>query len=462
MLVIVNFASMPIRLSEGTLALDQQFKRSYEMKKILAVFLLASMLFPLMAGGSQEGEKSADGEPVYVDLYIWSSGDDSESRLVDAYNAQATDVFINPKYVPPADYESKLTTLLAGGMEMDVFMQKRQVDMFPHYANGYIEPLDDLIAKHGFDFSALQSWESALSIDGEILALPYRGGKYYTYYNEKAFRDKGLPTPQELVEKGEWTWDKFIELAQALSENNGKTYGACIYTWGSQQVFPATQKGVQFINVDGSIDLDESVLYAAKMRKTLEDGQDMTPLVDLKVTKTHYSQVMYSGMAPMLIIGEWFAGMMHGAFADGKVTAFEEKDFRITRLPSDSPVYNTVGAPTFGHIAASSKKKDAAFKVLSWFASPEGAAAAAEIGFLPPVVDDGVKEILSGVVLDKTSLDYFLEDIPVYPMFYNKYGSKVEQTISLFTEKYLLGEISDADYLTAMEKELQTIANTTD
>ncbi len=431
------------------------------MKRILAVLFLVLLFTMAFISCSKEAESETEG-PVYVDFYIWSSGDDSESRLVDAYNEQATDVFINPKYIPPSDYESKLTTLLAGGMEMDIFMQKRQTDMFPHNANGYIEPLNDLIAKHGFDFSTLKSWESALSVDDEILALPYRGGKYYTYYNEKAFRDKGLPTPQELVEKGEWTWDKFIEISQALSENDGITYGSCIYTWGSQQVFPATQKGVQFINVDGTLDMDDSILQSVQLRKTLEDGQDMTPMVGLKVTKTHYSQVMYSGMAPMLIIGEWFAGMMHKAFADGKVEAFEEEDFRITRLPSDSPVYNTVGAPTFGHIAANSKNKDAAFKVLSWFASPEGAAAAAEIGFLPPVVNDVVKEILSGVVLDKNSLDYFLEDVPVFPMFYNKYGSKIEQTISRFTEMYLMDEISEADYLPAMEKELQTISDTTD
>lgn len=430
------------------------------MKKKLAVLLMLLPLAGLFAAGQQEAP--AEEGPATVDFYVWSDGDDDYSRFFDAYNAQGLDVAINPKYIPPADYESKITTLLAGGMNMDLYMQKRQVDMFPHYYNGYIEPLNELIRKHGFDFDTMKSWESAISIDGDILGLPHRGGKYYTYYNEAAFRAKGVDTPQDLIARGEWTWDKFIETAQAMSENDGKTYGACIYTWGSQQLFPAAQKGIQLIDAQGNLDIDDSVLWSAKMRKTLEDGMDMTPMVDLKVTKTHYSQVMYSGMAPMLIIGEWFPGMVHGAAQKDLLKAFGKEDFRIARMPCDSPEYNTVGAPTFGHVAAHSRNKDNAFKVLAWMAGPDGAALEAEIGFLPPVVNDKVKSILSGVVLDKTSLDYFLEDVPSKPMFYNKYGSKVEQTLGRFTEMFLMGEVSEADYLSALEKELQIIADTTD
>ena len=52
------------------------------------------------------------------------------SNMFDAFNAAGTDIQIDPRYIP-ADYETKLTTLLAGGMEMDAYMQKRSTDMFP-------------------------------------------------------------------------------------------------------------------------------------------------------------------------------------------------------------------------------------------------------------------------------------------------------------------------------------------
>lgn len=430
------------------------------MKRFIAILLVSLSMFTVFANGVQETDSPQDG-PTYVDVYIWSSGDDTESKYIEAYNAQATDVIITPHYIPSSDYESKLTTLLAGGVDIDIFFQKRQTDMFPHFANGYIEPLNDLIEKHGFDYSSLSSWDSSLSLDGQVLALPYRAGKHYTYYNAKAFTDKGLPTPQDLVESGEWTWNKFIELSQKVSENDGETYGSCIYIWGTQQILPAAQKGVEFIKADGTIDMDESILFSAKMRKTLEEGNDMTRLVDLKVSKTHYSQVMLQGMAPMLIIGEWFPGMLHGMFANATDPVWNEDDFRITRMPCDSPKYNSVGVPTFAHICTSSKKKDAAFQVLAWMASENGAEAAASLGILPPIVNDSVKKILSNTIYDETSLEYYLEDVPVKPILYNKYGSKIEQTVSNMTEKFLLNEVSEKDYLHVFKKELENIVDTT-
>ena len=433
------------------------------MKKILVSLLLLLPVMFSFAAGSQEAAAPAPSGPVSVDFYTWSDGNDQYSALFDAFNAANSDVKINPQYIPPADYESKLTTLLAGGMNMDAYMQKRQVDMFAQNANGYIEPLNDLIKKHNFDYSTMKAWSAAIEVDGKVLALPHRGGKYYTYYNVRPFIEKGLPTPSELVKKGEWTWDKFVELSQQVSENDGKTFGSCIYTWGSAQIYPAGQNNVQYIDVNGNVDLNDYALKSVQIRKNLEDGMDMPKLVDLKVTKTHYSQVMYSGMAPMLLIGEWFPGMMADGFKKGLVVdSFKPEDFRITRLPSDSPDYYSVGAPTFGHVHSKSKKKDAAFEALSWFSKPEGAKVEAELGLLPPVVNDDVRAVLAKNILDKESLDFFTEDVNVRPMIYNKYGSKVEQLVGRFTEMYLMDQLNDDNFLPELRKELQTIADTTD
>ena len=431
------------------------------MKKWLALFLLLSAAFTMVTANGKDEAASTEGGTETIDFYVWSDGNDEYSEFFDVFNSQDMDVKINPKYIVPADYESKLTTLLAGGVSMDAYMQKRQTDMFPQYNNGYIEPLNDLIESHNYDYSQIKAWDASISIDGNVVALPHRAGKYYTYYNVKPFEEKGLPTPTELVEKGEWTWDKFVELSEQLSENDGKTFGSHLYTWGSCQVYPAVQEGLQFITADGKVDVDESFLKSFQIRKTLEDGLDMPRLVDLKVTKTHYSQVFYTGAAPMLIIGEWFPGTVRNGFQKDLIKDFTLEDFRITRMPCDIPEYHSDGAATFGHVHAKSKKKDAAFEVLAWMASPAGALVEAKMGFLPPVVDANVMEVLAENVPDETSLEYFTEDIPVRPFFYNKYGSKVEQTIGRYIEMYLQGDISDADLIPEFKKEMQTIVDTT-
>ena len=51
--------------------------------------------------------------------------------------------------------------------------------------------------------------------------MPFRGEAYFTYYNKKVFEKAGVPTPETYVEKGEWTWDKFIEVAKELSTGDG-------------------------------------------------------------------------------------------------------------------------------------------------------------------------------------------------------------------------------------------------
>ena len=44
------------------------------------------------------------------------------------------------------------------------------------------------------------------------------------------------------------------------------------------------------------------------MRKRLEDTGAMWSLIDMKVTKTHYSKQFYDGKLGMLLLGEWFPG----------------------------------------------------------------------------------------------------------------------------------------------------------
>src|SRR5690606_13618055 len=64
-----------------------------------------------------------------------------------------------------------------------------------------------------------------------VKKLPSLGGVEYAvakgaittvvgvHYNRKIFRDLNLPDPQELYYKGEWTWEKFLEIARAATRD---------------------------------------------------------------------------------------------------------------------------------------------------------------------------------------------------------------------------------------------------
>lgn len=77
----------------------------------------------------------------------------------------------------------------------------------------------------------------------------------YCFFNRKIFEDNELENPRELYLKGEWTWDKFAELARALTINesgsaDAERWGAVYTTWHEARFVYTT--GEMFIKSDGN------------------------------------------------------------------------------------------------------------------------------------------------------------------------------------------------------------------
>lgn len=405
-----------------------------------------------------KGENVAGDGPVKIKYYTWT--DAVHKPLVDAFNASQNEIFVEAEYVPSADYEVKMMTLLSGKAEIDAYMQKRQADMFPHWANGFIEPLDAYFKKTGLSKEAVEIYPQAVTVDGKIIAVPWRGTSAFTYYNKKVFERSGVPTPDTYVKEGTWTWEKFAEVSEKLAKSGA--VGSSIYFWASCIFYRSAQYEQDIITRDGKIQLDNSVLDYLKMRKDLEAKKAMWPLIDMKVTKTHYSKQFYDGNLGMLLIGEWFPGQMITGKNDKLLKNFNWEDYGITRLPCNVSTYHTWGIPTFNHVVSYSKKKEAAFRFIQWMSGPEARKVAASYGVLPAVVDDNVKSILEKNIPDAQSLEYFLEPRIIYPSNFSKYGSRAEMLLDSIQEEYLLGKIPDSELNAKIKKGLEEIIKTTD
>lgn len=423
-----------------------------------ASVLLVLAALPAFSAGSQESTAAAKG-PQTITFVMWQ--DPTYPNIVQAYNDSQNKVKVDMQIVTSADYETKLTTMLAGGVYMDAFMEKRQTDMFAQNANGYIEPLDSYIKKYGYNTAGIDAYKSAVTVDGKVLAIPFRGAKYYTYYNKKMFADSGIDTPDKYVQAGTFNWNKFIDVAKKLSSGDGQKWGSFIYTWGQLNYMPAIQDNVSFITNSGAIDVNNTVLQSLKMRKELEQQKVIMPYVDILATKLHYSQAFFNGNVAMLPIGEWFPGMMLDAKNKGSLKGYTWNDWGVTRLPSDKSTYASMGAPTFNNIYSGSKFKDAAFDFIGWMGGPQGAVVVAKNGFLPALMTPEVIKALSSAVPDEQSLKYFTENIPVIPPYYTRYGSRVEQAILDTMQKYLLNNMTDEQIMTELKGKLQDIINTT-
>jgi multiple sugar transport system substrate-binding protein len=398
--------------------------------------------------------------PVKIIYYTWDMPENH--AMVDAFNAAQKDVVIDPQYLVTGEYEAKISTLLAGGIEMDAWMQKRQTDTFAHYANGYIQPLDDLIKKSGKNLSYISNYIDSLKVDDKVIGIPFRGASYFTFYNKKIFENAGIQTPDKYVEKGQWTWSKFIEVSKKLASGDGKVYGGCFYTWGSSQIVPTYQTGMQFITPDGKIDVNDSFLQSFKMRKELEQSKAIWGLTDMKITKTHYSKAFFDGNVGMLIIGEWFPATMMTGSTNNLLIGYTWKDWGLTRIPCDVKTYTTYGNPTYNVINAKSKNKDAAFKFLTWIGGSDGAKVVAKTGNYPAYGDSSVAALFKANIPDAGSLKYYTEKRKVAPQLLTKYGSKIEPLIASMMEEYLGKDISDQDLVNNLKAKLDEIVKTTD
>jgi multiple sugar transport system substrate-binding protein len=427
-------------------------KKSRVSLCVLVMLALSGVL--VFAGGAAEPKAAAG--PASVVFYLWD--DPAYPPIIDAYNTSQNEVFVDAKFIPSGEYEAKISTLLAGGAAMDGYMQKRSTDYFSHYANGYIAPLTELCKKYNFDLNAIAGYVSGVSIGKEIVAIPFRGASYFTYYNKKIFEKAGVPTPETYVKSGQWTWPKFIEVARQIKAKVPDVYGGFLYTWGSNNVMPALQNGMQFINADGKVDINQSLINSYKYRKALEKDQLIMPLTETKITKTHYSKPFYAGQVGMLVIGEWFPGFMIKGRDENLLQGFTWNDWSLTRMPCDESTYRTFGNATFSHVHANSKQKDPMFKFIAWMGGPEGARIVAKAGLLPAYITEDVKKEFASILPDQNALMYFSEPRKVNTQFYNKYGSKVESELAGIMEEYLAAPMSDQDLRGVLEQRLQKVA----
>lgn len=400
--------------------------------------------------------KTKNTEPVSVIFYLWD--DPAYPPIIETFNKSQKDILVIAKYIPTNEYESKISVLLAAGTEMDGYMQKRSTDIFTHYENGYIAPLDDLCKKYNFDLTAIKGYKDAITINGKTLAIPFRGASYFTYFNKNIFKRANITTPDIYVENNQWTWTNFIEVTKEIKKKLPGIYGGFLYTWGSSNVIPALQNGIQFIDQNGNIDINYSLLNCFKYRYELEKNALIMPLTETKVTKTHYSKLFYAGKVAMLIIGEWFPGfMIKGRDAD-MLNGYTWNDWSLTRIPCDEDSYRTFGNPTFNHIHARSIKKEIIFKFISWMGGPEGAKIAAKAGLIPAYITNEVKKEFSNILPDEKALKYFSEPRVVNTQFYNKYGSKVEIELAAIMEEYLSSPISDDKLYGLLKDRLKKVA----
>jgi multiple sugar transport system substrate-binding protein len=142
-----------------------------------------------------------------------------EQKICDMFNDEHPSIHVDLVRVPGSAYSNKMIIMLASHTAPDVMRCDHY--FFPSLVKkDYFLCLEPLIAKER-KFYLDDYFPIALDeckYQGKVYALNVLFGSVMMYYNKTLVKKAGLEDPFELWKKGEWTWDRFVAHAKAMTK----------------------------------------------------------------------------------------------------------------------------------------------------------------------------------------------------------------------------------------------------
>lgn len=189
-------------------------------------------------------------EPVDLTMTVWTA----DEKIIGQFQALADEFREeNPELgeltietIPFAEYNSQLAIRLSGGEAPDLgwIVESATPAWVDSGALADVSALED-DEDWAYDDIIPNLLTALQGEDGELYGYPFAGTTHPIIYNKTAFETAGLETPNELLAKGEWTWEALREQAKALVDAGVVTYGFDIPQWGytSYALFTPFLKG---------------------------------------------------------------------------------------------------------------------------------------------------------------------------------------------------------------------------
>ncbi|WP_105616807.1 type 2 periplasmic-binding domain-containing protein [Vallitalea okinawensis] len=302
------------------------------IKKMISLLLMATLLVSGFSGCTNSGEENSQGTTSSdsqkenggdVGSKVNSSDNGEDYVLKWALTAQEAQrgetqdmidllaekgIKVEAWTIPQhKDGEAdKLLISLMGGEEIDICY-----DAYPNmkrkHSAGVIMPIEELANNVGYDLEG--SFGQFLpKFNGTIYGVPAISDIWLTLYNKKIFDDAGMEYPSA----DNWTWEKYIETAEKLTDISKGIYGSYMVTeWNNYNYMLATQKGVPHYKEDGSSNHDDPA-FAEALAFNYAFGNDYQVQPDFLTMNS--KQLPYdsftTGNYGMFVCGGWTTILM--------------------------------------------------------------------------------------------------------------------------------------------------------
>ena len=365
------------------------------MKKALALTMTAAMAVSMLAGcgsapstaeetssaaeSTSATAEAADPSKPYAGVTLHYAATDTEATGPEMQDLVAlvkekTGINIEFTIIPKADtgeVDKRLVSLQAGD-ELDlIYGTTAQLKVF--YDAGVLSPLDELASAASYDMQAVFGDNLAVYDDGQTYGLPAFNDVWCTFINTKVFEEAGVEVP---TAEG-WTWEKYIETAQKLTNLDEEIYGSLMLDYDTYNYMYALQNGAEHYKEDGTSNYDdprfkESVEFFYSLGNELKIQPDITtymagvyPWNAFTSTGVAKEDGTYdNAQFGMFVCGGWVASMLPD-------TEKYPRDWTCTILPMPYPEGqepSTFAVTGCYAIPSTSKNKEAAFEALKCIA----------------------------------------------------------------------------------------------
>ncbi|OOB91570.1 extracellular solute-binding protein [Rathayibacter sp. VKM Ac-2630] len=197
--------------------------------RLTAAAVAGGLAVGLVACSGGGGTTASAEDPLDMTMTVWTS-DETIIATLESFaddfreeNPELGDFTVQS--IPFADYTKQLSVQLNGGEAPDLaWLVEANVPAF--IASGALTDISSVREDEEFDAADYLENVTEQVTDGEALyGIPFSNGAQPVIYNTAAFEAAGVETPQQLIDKGEWTWDGLRRIAKEMVDSGVVTYG---------------------------------------------------------------------------------------------------------------------------------------------------------------------------------------------------------------------------------------------